>query len=320
MSRASEFKRLMLDPKILVVPSAYDALSARVIEQAGFPAVHMTGSGTSAAMFGLPDPGFATVTEMAWNAKNICLAVGLPVIMDLDAGYGNAMNTWRCISEFEQAGIVGTLPADGPEQVGAAVAVLGAAGPTPLATDRRKVLSRAAGLISRRATEFAALITAEAGICRIESALEVERAVGNLRVAAVEAEWIRGESIPVPSADRLAVTVPEPIGVVAAITPFNRPLNQVVVKVAPAVAAGCPIAVKPSERTPLTAGRFAEVLVEAGLAPDRLAVLVGRPREVGPPLVGHPEVGHGDPDRQRRHRPHGGGDGRGPQAPARTGR
>nr|AGZ93848.1 carboxyphosphonoenolpyruvate mutase [Streptomyces sp. WM6386] len=107
MSRASEFKQLMLDPKILVVPSAYDALSARVIEQAGFPAVHMTGSGTSAAMLGLPDLGFATITEMAWNAKNICLAVDLPVIMDLDAGYGNAMNTWRCIREFEQAGIVG---------------------------------------------------------------------------------------------------------------------------------------------------------------------------------------------------------------------
>ncbi|WP_118083069.1 aldehyde dehydrogenase family protein [Streptomyces sp. CC0208] len=186
--------------------------------------------------------------------------------------------------------IVGTLPADGPEQVEAALTVLAAAGPTPPATDRREVLARAADLITQRAEEFAALITAEAGICRAESAREVERAVGNLRVAAVEAERIRGESIPVPGADRLAVTVPEPIGVVAAITPFNRPLNQVVVKVAPAVAAGCPVAVKPSERTPLTAIRFAEVLIEAGLPPDRLAVLVGQPREVGPALVGHPEV------------------------------
>lgn len=107
MSRASEFKRLMLAPEILVVPSAYDALSARVIQQAGFPAVHMTGSGTSASMLGLPDLGFTTITEMAWNAKNICLAVDVPVIMDIDAGYGNAMNTWRCIREFERAGIVG---------------------------------------------------------------------------------------------------------------------------------------------------------------------------------------------------------------------
>ena len=107
MSRASKFKEMMLAPEILVVPSAYDALSAKVIEQAGFPAVHMTGSGTSASMLGMPDLGFTTITEMAWNAKNICLAVDLPVIMDIDAGYGNAMNTWRCIREFEQAGIVG---------------------------------------------------------------------------------------------------------------------------------------------------------------------------------------------------------------------
>jgi carboxyvinyl-carboxyphosphonate phosphorylmutase len=107
MSRAKQFKEMMLAPKLLVVPSAYDALSAKVIEQAGFKAVHMTGSGTSASMLGMPDLGFTTITEMAWNAKNICLAVDLPVIMDIDAGYGNAMNTWRCIREFEQAGIVG---------------------------------------------------------------------------------------------------------------------------------------------------------------------------------------------------------------------
>ncbi|MGC5011113.1 carboxyvinyl-carboxyphosphonate phosphorylmutase [Streptosporangium sp. DT93] len=107
MSRAKQFKDLMLAPELLVVPSAYDALSAKVIEQAGFSAVHMTGSGTSASMLGLPDLGFATITEMAWNAKNISMAVDLPVIMDLDAGYGNAMNTWRSVREFERAGIVG---------------------------------------------------------------------------------------------------------------------------------------------------------------------------------------------------------------------
>ncbi|MEU8231227.1 carboxyvinyl-carboxyphosphonate phosphorylmutase [Actinoplanes sp. NPDC048791] len=107
MSRASKFKEMMLAPEILVVPSAYDALSAKVIAQTGFQAVHMTGSGTSASMLGLPDLGFATITEMATNAKNITLAVDLPVIMDIDAGYGNAMNTWRCVREFERAGIVG---------------------------------------------------------------------------------------------------------------------------------------------------------------------------------------------------------------------
>jgi acyl-CoA reductase-like NAD-dependent aldehyde dehydrogenase len=74
--------------------------------------------------------------------------------------------------------------------------------------------------------------------------------VNNLRVAAAESQRLCGESIPVPGHSRLAITLREPVGVVAGITPFNRPLNQVVVKVAPAVAAGASIVVKPSERTP----------------------------------------------------------------------
>lgn len=106
-AKASRFKTMLNAPEILVCPSAYDALGAKVIEQTGFPAVHMTGSGTSASMLGLPDLGFTSVTEQATNAKNIVLAVDLPVIMDADAGYGNAMSTWRAIREFERAGIVG---------------------------------------------------------------------------------------------------------------------------------------------------------------------------------------------------------------------
>ena len=107
MTRARAFREMVNAPEIAVVPSAYDALSAKVIEQAGFRALHMTGSGTSASMLGYPDLGFTSVTEMATNAKNIVLAVDVPVIMDADAGYGNAMNTWRAIREFERAGIVG---------------------------------------------------------------------------------------------------------------------------------------------------------------------------------------------------------------------
>lgn len=106
-TRARAFREMVNAPEIAVVPSAYDALSAKVIEQAGFRALHMTGSGTSASMLGYPDLGFTSVTEQAWNAKNIVLAVDVPVIMDADAGYGNAMNTWRAIREFERAGIVG---------------------------------------------------------------------------------------------------------------------------------------------------------------------------------------------------------------------
>ncbi|HEV2376566.1 MAG TPA: carboxyvinyl-carboxyphosphonate phosphorylmutase [Streptosporangiaceae bacterium] len=106
-TKARTFRELMNAPEILVVPSAYDALSARVIQQTGFAAVHMTGSGTSASMLGLPDLGFTSVSEQATNAKNIVLAVDVPVIMDADAGYGNAMAVWRATREFERVGIVG---------------------------------------------------------------------------------------------------------------------------------------------------------------------------------------------------------------------
>ncbi|WP_158890674.1 carboxyvinyl-carboxyphosphonate phosphorylmutase [Amycolatopsis anabasis] len=107
MSRARRFKELLNAPEILVVPSAYDALSARVIDQAGFEAIHMTGSGSSASILGFPDLGFTQIPEMAEHAKNIVLCTNLPVICDADAGYGNAMNTWRTMREFERAGIVG---------------------------------------------------------------------------------------------------------------------------------------------------------------------------------------------------------------------
>src|ERR1700722_5280025 len=106
-SKAAQMKRLLLADRIAVVPSAYDGLSAKVIEHAGFDAVHMTGSGSSASMLGLPDLGFATVSEMSEHGKNITLAPDLPVIADADTGYGNALNVIRTIREFERAGIVG---------------------------------------------------------------------------------------------------------------------------------------------------------------------------------------------------------------------
>jgi acyl-CoA reductase-like NAD-dependent aldehyde dehydrogenase len=158
------------------------------------------------------------------------------------------------------------------------------------ATQRAEVLARCAAQLLGRTDEFAARSTAESGVCRQETMREVSRACANLRVAAAEAERQRGEAIPVPGQLRLAVTVPEPVGVVAAITPFNRPLNQVVVKLAPAVAAGCAVVLKPSEKTPLTGLAFAELLLEAGFPSDMLAVVTGEPQTVGPALAGHPLV------------------------------
>lgn len=107
MRKTTQLKEMILEPDILVAPSAYDALSAKVIEKAGFRAVHMTGSGSSASLLGLPDMGFTTISEMAQHGKNICLAVDLPVFVDADSGHGNALNTWRTVREFERAGMAG---------------------------------------------------------------------------------------------------------------------------------------------------------------------------------------------------------------------
>ena len=107
MKKTTRMKQLLLDKKIAVVPSAYDGLSARVIQSVGFDAIHMTGSGSSASLLGAPDLGLATVAEMAIHAKNMTQAVDVPVIADADTGYGNALNAIRTIREFEHAGIVG---------------------------------------------------------------------------------------------------------------------------------------------------------------------------------------------------------------------
>lgn len=103
----TKLKAMIEEPEILVAPSAYDQLSAKVIEKAGFRAVHMTGSGTSASLVGYPDLGFTTISEMAEHAKNMVLSVDVPVFVDADSGYGNALNVHRTVREFERAGIAG---------------------------------------------------------------------------------------------------------------------------------------------------------------------------------------------------------------------
>ena len=89
----------------LVVPGAYDCVSARLVERAGFPAVYMTGYGTSASRLGLPDLGFAGLYEMADHARNMASAVAIPLIADADTGYGNALNVRRTVQTYEAAGV-----------------------------------------------------------------------------------------------------------------------------------------------------------------------------------------------------------------------
>ena len=88
-----------------MAPGAYDALTARLIEQAGFPAVYMTGFGTSASLLGRPDVGLLTMSQMVDNARRIAQAVDVPVIADADTGYGNPLNVIRTVKEYELAGV-----------------------------------------------------------------------------------------------------------------------------------------------------------------------------------------------------------------------
>jgi len=90
--------------ELVVAPGAYDALTARVFEKAGYEAVYMTGHGVGAGMLAWTDVGLTTMTEMVWNLKNIGNAVNVPVIADMDNGYGNAVNVIRAVREYEQAG------------------------------------------------------------------------------------------------------------------------------------------------------------------------------------------------------------------------
>ena len=102
---ARHLRELLARPQILVAPGAYDCITARMIEQAGFDVVYMTGSGTAATL-GFPDYGLTTLTEMAGNAGRIADAVKVPVIADADTGFGNELNVVRAVREYERRGVV----------------------------------------------------------------------------------------------------------------------------------------------------------------------------------------------------------------------
>ena len=106
MTAAGVLRERLGRGEMLVAPGAYDGISARAIERAGFAAVYMTGAGTAAAL-GYPDYGLATMTEMVENAGRIAAAVSLPVIADADTGYGSELNVVRTVREYERRGVAG---------------------------------------------------------------------------------------------------------------------------------------------------------------------------------------------------------------------
>jgi 2,3-dimethylmalate lyase len=104
---AARLRALLESGQTIVAPGAFDPLAARLVEEAGFPAVYMTGFGTSAALIGRPDVGLLTMTEMADSAGRIAACVDIPVIADADTGYGNPLNVIRTVGAYESAGVAG---------------------------------------------------------------------------------------------------------------------------------------------------------------------------------------------------------------------
>ena len=107
MTKARKLRELLEQDQIIMAPGAYDAWSARLVEQAGFPAVYMTGYGVSASVLGRPDIGLISLQETAEAAKNICNCTNIPLIADADNGYGNSLNVIRTFTEYETAGVAG---------------------------------------------------------------------------------------------------------------------------------------------------------------------------------------------------------------------
>jgi len=109
----TSIRKLLKDKsKPLVIPGVYDAIGAKIVEKVGFEAMFQTGYGTSATLFGMPDYGFIGSAETVDNARRICRAVSVPVIVDADTGYGNALSVWKLVRELESAGASGIFLED----------------------------------------------------------------------------------------------------------------------------------------------------------------------------------------------------------------
>jgi acyl-CoA reductase-like NAD-dependent aldehyde dehydrogenase len=193
--------------------------------------------------------------------------------------------------------LLGRVPACGADEVNDAVRAAKAAldaGPLP-AWKRAEILDRAAQLLSERTEDLARIIATESAKPIKTARVEAQRAVSTFTFAAVAARTLSGEMVPMDASvageGKLAFTLRVPIGVVGAISPFNFPLNLVAHKLAPAIAAGCPVVLKPASQTPLSAITLARLLLdECGLPAGHLNVVTGGGGTVGNAIVDHPDI------------------------------
>jgi acyl-CoA reductase-like NAD-dependent aldehyde dehydrogenase len=197
---------------------------------------------------------------------------------------------WHDVRSPYSREVVGRVARAGAAETKQAIDAAARAMSEPLAAHARaEVLDRTGDLITERQEEIACTICDEAGKPIKTARVEAERAVSTFRAAAAEARTLAGDVVPMDASPagvgKVAYTTRLPIGVVGAISPFNFPFNLVAHKVAPALAAGCAVVLKPASATPLSALLLAELEAEAGLPPGWLNVLVGSASEIGDELV-----------------------------------
>jgi putative phosphonoacetaldehyde dehydrogenase len=210
---------------------------------------------------------------------------------------GEAVHRDRVIEVFnpytEQ--LIGTVPKANVEDVRRAFKVAKAYKPKLTRFERAAILDRAAAIIRSRLEEFSNLITAECGICKKDSLYEIGRVSDVLLFGATEALKDDGQifscDLTPHGKQRRVYTQRSPLlGVITAITPFNHPMNQVAHKVVPSIATNNRMVLKPSEKVPLSALLFADLLYEAGLPPEMLSIVTGDPREIADELITNADV------------------------------
>src|ERR671919_1882205 len=186
--------------------------------------------------------------------------------------------------------VVGRVAKGGADETRRALDAAERALESPLPAHKRaEILVKVAGYLGRRHDEVARTISEEAGKPMKAARVEAARAMSTYTYAAVAARTLAGDMIPMEGSQagegKLAFTLRVPVGVVGAISPFNFPLNLVAHKIAPALAAGCAVVLKPASQTPLSALLLAELEEEAGLPPGWLSVVAGSASEIGDVLV-----------------------------------
>jgi len=231
-------------------------------------------------------PGRAAATGRSDGVRHEMLRIG-----------GTRVATERSSEVFNPytRALIGTVGRASVDDVRRAIALAKAFRPRLTRYERYRICYQTAAALRARTEEFANLITAESGLCKKDSLYEVGRACDVFVFAGNAALQDDGQifscDLTAHGKRRKVYTLREPLlGVIGAITPFNHPLNQVAHKVAPAIASNNRMVLKPSEKTPLSALKLADILYEAGLPPEMFSVLSGDPREIADEMLTHPDI------------------------------